>query len=961
MIGLTGNIVHRLVLGLSLLLVLVGGYGCSGDDPEQLFQQGIDAMEADNPSEAVIWFKKALQQNPEMAIAHYKLGEVYRKKGDARLAYAELSRALQQDPQLKDARKELVFLLVENRALGQVVKVCEDYLELNGNDEDIYSILGNSLAYSKKIAEAVKVLEDGLKVYPENIILKMNLAKMLVVKGDVEEGRAMMEALAEHNQDDIKVHIALAQLYEKIERFDLATLTLEATKEKFPANPLSYLSLAQLSLKKNHPDQAKQIILDAEQAGVKDTNLYRLFAMISHRQGKSPEALEYFEKAVEFASAEQRLQNLMILADYHTFLKNYKEAQGILETIIAEDSSKRGLKSKVVELFMAQGEFDQAKTSVDALLEEDSSDARGHFLKGLMLMQDKDVAEARKQFSRAKDLAPNAAENQFLYGVTFMDESEQISITEISEALKKNPNLLKARMALAELYVKKGELQNGLDELDKILAVKGESNQLDKITGKQADNVKVRILRIAILMKMKKPDAALEDARLLVEQQPGVSGHVFRLAEIYYSLREFENALPLYEALQKEKPESVQVLNRIVGVFMLQKEFEKALDAADSFLAKYPDTGQAVMVKAKIYLSQGHMDLAENILIPEVDKGKDAAVAVMLAGLYQQKKNIDKAIQYYQKALEIAPDTIGIMMKLADLYLKGGKNAEAIESYENVLKQKSDFIPAMNNLAFLYSEENKNLDRALELATTVYKKLPDNPNVADTLGWIYVMKNVYSQAEPYLQQALTAMPDNASINYHMGMLRYRQKQQQEAETLLTKAVEKGLSENEQKGAEEILTAIVLSNEKLQTALSLKDEGKAEQAIPLFEEILKDEGFNSDAAAALAVLYAEQNKDITKALELAQKAYDGQPNNPLAADALGWVYYYQGSLLMAKQYIEEALQADTSYGPAYLHLGAVYLKKEDPAAAKKEFESAKSMKLSAADRQQLEKLLLGLGN
>ena len=952
---------HRLVLALSLLLVLAGGYGCSGDDAEQLFQQGIDAMAADNPSEAVIWFKKALQQNPEMAIAHYKLGEVYRKKGEARLAYAELSRALQQDPQLKDARKELVFLLVENRALGETVKVCEDFLELNGNDEDIYSILGNSLAYSKKIEEAVKVLEDGLKVYPENVILKMNLAKMLVVKGDIEEGRAMMEALAENNQDDIRIHIALAQLYEKIERFDLAALSLEATKEKFPENPLSYFSLAQLSLKKNHPDLAKQIVLSAEQAGVKDANLYRLFAMISHRQKNSPEALEYFEKAVESASAEQRVQNLMILADYHTYLKNYKEAQELLETIIAEDSSKRGLKSKVVELFMAQGEFDQARTSVDALLAEDSSDARGHFLKGLMMMQDKDVAEARKQFSRAKDLAPDSAVNQFLYGVTFMDESEQISITEISEALKKNPNLLKARMALAELYVKKGELQEGLDELDKILAVKSESNQLDRVIGKQADNVKVRVLRIAILMKMKKPAVALEDAKLLVEQQPDVSGHTFRLAEIYYSLKEFENGLPLYEELQKEKPESVQVLNRIVGIFMFQKEHDKALEAANSFLEKYPDNGQAIMVKAKIYLSQGYMDLAENILIPEVDKGKDAAVAVMLAGLYQQKKNGDMAIQYYQKALEIAPDSIGILMKLADLYLKSGRNAQAIVNYENVLKQKGDFIPAMNNLAFLYTEERGNLDRALELATTVYKKLPDNPNVADTLGWVYVMKDVYSQAEPYLQQALTAMPDNASINYHMGVLRYKLKQQQKAEKLLTKAVEKGLSDNEQKGAKEILTAIALLSEKLLAATSLKDEGKADQAMVLFEEILQNEGFNSDAAAALAVLYAEQNKDITKALDLAQKAYDAQPDNPSIADALGWVYYYQGSLLMARQYIEQALEIDDSYGPAHVHLGAIYLKKEESGAAKKEFEAAKSMKLSAADQKQVRKLLLELGN
>jgi len=172
-------------------------------------------------------------------------------------------------------------------------------------------------------------------------------------------------------------------------------------------------------------------------------------------------------------------------------------------------------------LFLAQGEFDQARSSVDALLKEDSGDARGHFLKGLMMMKEKDVVEAREQFSKAKELAPDAAENQFLYGLTFMEESQDISITEISEALKKNPNLVKARMALAELYAKKGDFQASLDELDKVIE-------------KQAGDNKARALRISLLLKMGNPEMALADAQFLVEKEPEIVWHKFRLAEIYF-------------------------------------------------------------------------------------------------------------------------------------------------------------------------------------------------------------------------------------------------------------------------------------------------------------------------------------------------------------------------------------------------------------------------------------------
>jgi len=110
-----------------------------------------------------------------------------------------------------------------------------------------------------------------------------------------------------------------------------------------------------------------------------------------------------------------------------------------------------------------------------------------------------------------------------------------------------------------------------------------------------------------------------------------------------------------------------------------------------------------------------------------------------------------------------------------------------------------------------------------------------------------------------------------------------------------------------------------------------------------------------------MLYAEQDKDITKALDLAQKAYDMQPGDPHASDALGWVYFHQGSVLMAKQYVEQAIKQDDTYGPAYLHLGAVYLKKENSEEAKKKFEIAKSMNLSTADKKLVEKLLLKIAN
>ena len=782
--------------------------------------------------------------------------------------------------------------------------------------------------------------------YPDSILVKVNYAKMLVAGGRGQEGREILEKTATENPDDINLQMILAQVYQQLERFDLALMTLEQVKKQFPDSPLPYLSLAQMSLQKKQPENALKILKEAETSGIQDSGLYRLYAMVSHRQGDSETALNYFEKAVDVASKERVQLNKMILVDYHSYLKNYKEAQEILESIIAEDETKKTLKSKVVELFLAQGEFEQARTSVDALLEENAGDARGHFLKGLMMMKEKEVVGAREQFSKAKELAPNAAENQFMYGLTFMNESQDISITEISEALKKNPELIKARMALAELFAKKGDYQASLEELDKIIE-------------KLPEDYKVRALRISVLLRLKQPQAALEDAKLLVEKEPDVLWHTFRLAEIYFFTKEYDKALPLYLELQKNKPESGQLLNRIVGIYMLKNEQDRAMDVVDSFLIQFPENSQAVMVKAKIYLSQGYLDLAENVLLPASEASSDVAILTMLAELYKAKNDTGKAVLYYEKALAIAPKDIAIMMKIADFHLNDRKYQEAIRYYEMVLEKEKEFLPAMNNLAYLYGESGEKLDRALALALSVSQKLPDNPDVADTLGWIYVTTKDYPKAEQSLEKAFAAKPESAVIMYHLGVLRFQQRLMKDAQALLKDAIAKGLTEKELSNANTILADINKFYSRLLLAQKAKEQGELVKAAGLYEEIINSDGFIGEVAAELAVLYAEQGQNMAKALELAQKAYDEKSVDARRADALGWVFYHQGSLLMAKKYIEEAIAADGGYGSAYMHLGAIYMKKDDVIAAQKAFEKAAEAGLSSAEQKQLDALKPGL--
>lgn len=61
------------------------------------------------------------------------------------------------------------------------------------------------------------------------------------------------------------------------------------------------------------------------------------------------------------------------------------------------------------------------------------------------------------------------------------------------------------------------------------------------------------------------------------------------------------------------------------------------------------------------------------------------------------------------------------------------------------------------------------VDVATSLARVARQKMPDPPNVADTLAWAYYHKGAYGLAVDLLQEALKKAPDNPTFHYHLGL------------------------------------------------------------------------------------------------------------------------------------------------------------------------------------------------
>ena len=67
------------------------------------------------------------------------------------------------------------------------------------------------------------------------------------------------------------------------------------------------------------------------------------------------------------------------------------------------------------------------------------------------------------------------------------------------------------------------------------------------------------------------------------------------------------------------------------------------------------------------------------------------------------------------------------------------------------------------------SYEQGDIDAALGYAQTAREQQPEDPSIADTLGWIYYKKNAYLKASTLLKEATEKLPENPIVQYHYGL------------------------------------------------------------------------------------------------------------------------------------------------------------------------------------------------
>jgi tetratricopeptide (TPR) repeat protein len=246
--------------------------------------------------------------------------------------------------------------------------------------------------------------------------------------------------------------------------------------------------------------------------------------------------------------------------------------------------------------------------------------------------------------------------------------------------------------------------------------------------------------------------------------------------------KQFEAALAL-------APGFVDPLTHLAAMSIEDGKLDAAVERIDRQIALSPRSGPLHYLLGRVHHEAKHFDAAEAAYrrALELEPGLVAAYAT-LGHLYGTTGKTDQALATLEKARSLTPGDVTVLMLTGIAYEGKGDIEKAKEAYAKALEAGSGFAPAANNLAWLHAEHGGNPEEALRLAQMAKEAAPDDPHVADTLGWVMYKRGLYQRAVGLLRESAVKLPDSPIVQYHLGMAYYRTEDREAARQALAQAV-----------------------------------------------------------------------------------------------------------------------------------------------------------------------------
>jgi tetratricopeptide (TPR) repeat protein len=767
---------RNLWIRLSALLAFLIFLSACTRDPKVLaaryVENGNKFFAREKYKEASIMYRRALQKDLRDGEAYYRLGLTDEKLGAYGDAARMFQRAIEFQPNNADAMTKLadIYLIAGVQGTGanrdSLLKDAKDLADKlitqNQKSFDGHRILGQLALVRKDVPAALEEFRAANQIQPDQPDVAISYFRALTLNKQFPEAEKLALDFLQKNKSSASMYDVLYLEYvtQMPPRIADAEKLLREKVENNPKNGQYLIQLAThyfVAKDRARMDEVMKKLTDEKQfpEGHLLGGDYYMFRI---REFDNAEK-EYLagEKAFPKEKALYQKRRVELLA---TTAKN-REANELLAQVIKDNPKDSDAIAMRAALMLSTGNRDQINQAVNDFQSLVTKNPDNHLLR----------------FNLGRALAAHG--------------DTDAAILQLEEAAKLRPDFIPARQLLARLYLTKGD-SKALKTSEDIL----KTNPAD---------LTAHLVHANALLNNGENDKASAELDAVNKAYPQSPEARYMLGYVAYAKKDYKKAEETFTQIHKENPKDIRGLVAVVRTLAAQHRLPDALKEMDEAYKAEPDRRDIKTAYANLLLSAEKYDDAIKLSQELVDKDPKAADLLFLMGeAYRRKGDLNSAIDYFRRSSVAAPNDIAPLIQLALLMEGTGKRDQAKPIYEQILKLRPDQAIALNNLAFIKAEEGTDLDQALTMAQKALQQAPTSTDVADTLGWIYIKKNVSDEAVRLYKDLINKDPNNALFHYHFAMALIQKGDRSQAKSELQKALTLKPSKDDEQKIKELL-------------------------------------------------------------------------------------------------------------------------------------------------------------
>jgi tetratricopeptide (TPR) repeat protein len=692
--------------------------------------------------EATIQFQNAIKIDKSYADAHFELAQTYMHMSRPQAAFSEFQRTVDLDPANYTARIWMANLLMASGKVDDAQAQADKVMAAQPNNADLHAVL-SAIALKRGNKElSIAEMRRALELDPNRSLFHDNLAFLL-------------------SSDSGSTTTAEAELKKAI--------ALD------PKSADAKILLMAFYVKNNRLPEAEQVGWSAVATDPKSVAVRQDLAQVILRMGDQARAEQVLRQASQDLASDP--QGVRLLADYYMSNGQYEKARTEFANLAQKYPSNAAVLKGYARALIQVNDLATAHTVINTLMKKNGKDPEVIALNGIVLIDAGQANEAVNALELAVRDAPKDAFLQYWLGKAALANGDH-SLAEQSflEVQKLNPSILAAEDALARIALQYGDMSLLSDVAEKTVSV--------------APHAAIGYVWRAIVEIRNNNNAKAEsDLKTAISEAPHSAMGYLGLGKLYFSERRFPEGIAQLEQALQYDPDSVESLRILVSYYLFEKQPEKALARVNEQIGKRPQNSGFYDVLVTLQIQNKNLDQAAATAQKAMQLNSGDTEAVMLYSqievLRGQTKN---AIAAWQQWINVHPGDASAIALLGTLEEANGNKAQAEADYRKSLGIVPHQPLAANNLAYLMLENGEDTDVALSLAQIARQNMPSSPSTADTLAWAYYYKGTYGFARDLLEDAVKSAPNDATMQYHLGLVYSKLKDKSNAALHLKKAI-----------------------------------------------------------------------------------------------------------------------------------------------------------------------------